>query len=1092
VRVRVARSQVEASLANPLDPASIRFAGAVRGAASFDLEGVARYDSGGVLAAAETAASAANPLYADAAAFVARVAGRESQLGLRGAAFVPGIDVTSTGDLRLASSWNVAEWRFAGRAPVLTLRAAGHVHVDANLSDGFAAAAGDASAFVLPDTPARSSSYRLVAGADLAAPDPLAVQRAVDADLVVAPGVPFDGFNPAAPVMVRTGTGSIDIVAARDVVLGNQASVVYTAGVRGSGLPLPDPIPVGGLDGLPYPEASGDLRVVAGRDLVGAASTQLFTDWLLRTGSRDGDPGAGPTAWTVAFDRFEQGFGVFGGGQLLLTAGRDVLDVSAVLPSVGQPTASSVLGGSSLRETGGGRLEVRAARDLQGGTYLAGRGSARLVAGGAIRSRAADDPFAFAPVLALGDTTFEVTARDDLRIETAVNPTLLGQSLLTQPFFTWFSTYTDRARLDLLSIGGNVSVGADVSVSSPLASAYPLIFFADDGAAKILPPTLAAYSAGGDVRVEGSFTLWPSAAGNLRLGARQDVVFDGRSTIVDVVLSDVDANRDLPTAARPSTTFAGFELLLSGFSDAAAFHAATPVHAPRDGAATVADPVRITALAGDIDFAPTASNSGELLFLAKPARLVAGRDIRGLGLRAQNVAPGDVTTLSAGRDIVYPRARDSTGRLLANIREISVGGPGELQLIAGRDLDLQISRGVTSQGNVVNPALGTIGADVSIVTGESGGRPDFDAFIERYLAGSELYRADLLAYVRTRVDAGVSDAAAARTQFRALPRDRQRPLLEKVLMAELRAGGRAAAQPGPGGGDFARAFAALETYYPGSNPDLENGATLPYRGDARLFFSRVYTLRGGDVRFITPGGGVNVGLATPPTAFGVRKPASELGVVVQSVGDVEIAMYDDLAVNESRVFAADGGNILVWSTRGDIDAGRGAKTAISAPPPVITVDSSGQPQITFPAAFSGSGIQTIATTAGRDPGDVDLFAPRGVVNAGDAGIVAGNLTIAATAVIGAGNISVSGTAVGVPVDTGGLGASLAGASNAAAGTASAAQDVVGDAGGKTAETPLAEAALNWLDVFVVGLGEEGCRPDDLECLKRQNARGDAP
>jgi filamentous hemagglutinin len=29
--------------------------------------------------------------------------------------------------------------------------------------------------------------------------------------------------------------------------------------------------------------------------------------------------------------------------------------------------------------------------------------------------------------------------------------------------------------------------------------------------------------------------------------------------------------------------------------------------------------------------------------------------------------------------------------------------------------------------------------------------------------------------------------------------------------------------------------------------------------------------------------------------------------------------------------------------------------------------------------------------------------------------------------------------------------------------------------------------LNWLDVFVTGLGEENCKQDDIECLKRQRA-----
>jgi hypothetical protein len=130
----------------------------------------------------------------------------------------------------------------------------------------------------------------------------------------------------------------------------------------------------------------------------------------------------------------------------------------------------------------------------------------------------------------------------------------------------------------------------------------------------------------------------------------------------------------------------------------------------------------------------------------------------------------------------------------------------------------------------------------------------------------------------------------------------------------------------------------------------------------------------------------------------------------------------------------------------------------------------------------------LATSAGRKPGDVDLFAPRGVVNAGDAGIVAGNLTIGATAVLGRDNIQVSGVSVGVPVDSGGLGASLAGASSVASSASNAAAMAVDSSGTQEEKAPIASDALSWLDVFVTGLGEENCKPDDLECLKRQKAK----
>jgi filamentous hemagglutinin len=53
-----------------------------------------------------------------------------------------------------------------------------------------------------------------------------------------------------------------------------------------------------------------------------------------------------------------------------------------------------------------------------------------------------------------------------------------------------------------------------------------------------------------------------------------------------------------------------------------------------------------------------------------------------------------------------------------------------------------------------------------------------------------------------------------------------------------------------------------------------------------------------------------------------------------------------------------------------------------------------------------------------EPGDVDLVAPKGTIDAGDAGIhVSGNLNIAAVHVLNATNIQSGGTSTGVPSAT---------------------------------------------------------------------------
>jgi hypothetical protein len=64
---------------------------------------------------------------------------------------------------------------------------------------------------------------------------------------------------------------------------------------------------------------------------------------------------------------------------------------------------------------------------------------------------------------------------------------------------------------------------------------------------------------------------------------------------------------------------------------------------------------------------------------------------------------------------------------------------------------------------------------------------------------------------------------------------------------------------------------------------------------------------------------------------------------------------------------------------------------------------------------TGGGIGVLATVKGVPPGNVDLIAPTGVIDAGDAGIRAtGNLNLAATRILNANNISVGGTTTGAP------------------------------------------------------------------------------
>lgn len=281
--------------------------------------------------------------------------------------------------------------------------------------------------------------------------------------------------------------------------------------------------------------------------------------------------------------------------------------------------------------------------------------------------------------------------------------------------------------------------------------------------------------------------------------------------------------------------------------------------------------------------------------------------------------------------------------------------------------------------------------------------------------------------------------AAALAAFKAAPVSAQRELILQAYNNEVKQGG---IQDVSGNIDnkdidgFARSYAAIQSLFP--QADTTDAASPTYAGNINLIFSTVQTLQGGDINLIAPGGGIDVGVAA--IGGGVSKDPSKLGLIALRSGSVNATVNNNINVNSSRVFALDGGDILLWSSTGNIDAGRGAKSALSVPPPVINDDGS----INFQAAVAGSGIRNSRFTQDRSPGAVYLFAPTGVVNAGDAGIGSqGDVLIAAQQVIGADNIDVGGVSIGIPVTTGvSAGVATAGSSTTSA-TDAAAKDSLG-------------------------------------------------
>lgn len=1016
-------------------------------------------------------------------------AGIRTRLGLDslpGGSLRPGLEVMADGDLTLVTNWDLAGWdedRGPDLSPdaepgYLTVRSTGNLSLQGNLSDiDPRILSGSVSEESLPLLQRDTWSYRLVAGADLASALPTAVKgRLLEAGDTGSLEL-GDGY------LVRTGTGSIEMAADQDLVLAGPLAAIYTYGV-----PVRRPLNLNGDEVLRrnWLRDGGDLRLSAGRDIRALAAAQVLGGWNVRTAS-DGQR----AQWSVDIERFRYGIGALGGGDIVLTAGRDLADLSVVIPttSVTLPNTGAVF------ESDGGNLLARAGRDIRSGAYSVWKGSGRLWAGDSLVLGEAINGSEVRTILGFGESDFVVTARRNLDLEGAVNGTTVAPINAESPPF--FYLYSPGSRLQLQALGGDLRLFNNRSnVSSAAAAETP--------AFGIYPATLKGYAPSGDIHVLGPMALLPAPAGQLDLVAAGSL--RAADSTISVVMSDSSLSR-LPLADTFSNN------LLDPVQDSAA----DGIHVGDDLAA------RLVAAGGDL--------VGGIWQLAKHVQAIAARDIRQLTITAQNTDPAQVSLVQAGRDIYLPDATNG----------IELGGPGRLMVLAGRNVDLGYSRGITTIGRNLTPGLsGSSGAALDLWAG-LGSLPDYAGFNNRYWDGE--FRAELADYADSLVPyvAGLTgrtdlnadnvwaayaqlgedqqeayvnggliaatdrpaDQAVRQNAFRtftplvdnlvgqvvlvtgspvtgpteALDRyvglavNEQRPLVQDYLFRTLRDSGREAnLDPALG---FRRGQEAVLELFP------EAGS---FAGDLSLVFSRLYTLAGGDINLLVPGGLLNVGLALPPANLPVTKNPSDLGIVAQGTGDVRIFSDGDVLVNQSRVFTLQGGDIVIWSSNGNIDAGRGSKSAISAPPPTLTVTASGLIQVSFSDAIAGSGIRGILTDESLEPGDVDLIAPTGEVNAGDAGIgSAGNLNIAAPQVVGIDNIQVAGVSTGVPTDSG-VAASLTGVSSLAA-SANEASEASTEESMSPDANPMAEAAMGWLEVFVEGFGD-GSDEDEDEAEKK--------
>ncbi len=167
----------------------------------------------------------------------------------------------------------------------------------------------------------------------------------------------------------------------------------------------------------------------------------------------------------------------------------------------------------------------------------------------------------------------------------------------------------------------------------------------------------------------------------------------------------------------------------------------------------------------------------------------------------------------------------------------------------------------------------------------------------------------------------------------------------------------------------------------------------------------------------------------------------------------------------------------MWSSNGDLNAGKGAKTSAFYPPLLRTTNLDGYSSIDPAGLVTGAGIGALQTIVGQPKATVYLIAPHGTVDIGDAGVRStGDLNIAALRVVNADNIKVGGTVTGVPLQQGVTGALTTETKN------NAAADAVKDA---TQAAPNERPSI--IIVEVLGYGGDG-REEDMQ--RRQDEERD--
>jgi len=915
---------------------------------------------------------------------------------------LPGIEIRNSGDFNLSSltggDLDLTTQHFKYNMPgVLTIRSTGDLNINANLLDHPTA---DSNTLrknnVLP-----SWDYNLVAGADLNAANPLNVNNSKTGELVVGADkmvytedgrinfasagntTLYQAYKPDPNVLkshiifndmfnslgtfdgdvrgyvggnltldggvIQTATGDIDLTVGGNVTL-TRSDITGYGSIRTTGEPAEKSLlMVTTSDGSAVPlledprseiwnyQNGGDITLKAGGSVSGAYQAVDGWDYTtaLTLSQANGDSyDLNFAAWSARYnksdiegfdyynlgpDSFTQGIATMAGGNVSIKSGADVA--------------------SQVGTFGEGNLKVYARGDLYGRYLVSGtsssEGNGSLMAMGSIGVSPASTSDYRQPVIELRYVNdFSATAFGGITLGTIMNPTLDGR------ISKWFPTYSQNGRVSLTSLGGDVSLLGSM-YTKPSYSAPTTDGNVNLKSKMVLPSSLYVSSAG-DFNINQDIILAPSSNGELQIYADGDIFGNSATSWSTVLMSDMNTSDFYASA----TTVPSFFLHGSSSNGTKALHADD-----KDPAVMVAG--------GNI--------SNLMIYLPKQSTIAAGENLTNLFISTQNQTAGNLTSITAGGNIVFTVNPNSTEADSG----IEHAGPGTLLVSAGGSIDLGNSNGIRTVGDSYNSYLSSDGSDLLVLAGVtaamSASRAD-----EMFLALRE--SGDKIIELK---GAGETDEAAE--------------LLEKTREEWIR-------------------------------PLFKNAAQGS--GSINMVSSKISTISDKADIYIIAGDKIDVGRSSLTTS------TASTGIFTAKGGSINILSIGDVNVNQSRIMTYFSGDIEVWTDQGNINAGRGSKTSVNASPPstvpILTNGVITGYKIVFTPPAFGSGIRAVTydpnttpggTLATPKPGDVYVYTPQGTLDAGEAGISGGRVTALAQIFVNVQNISSSFGSVGVPAST---------------------------------------------------------------------------